>query len=297
MKYYLAEQAAAENFTNSMCEWFGDIDDDVLQLMAGPEEFLPSSDDEAEDEIRRDTEERNKRAQDEHDQQEAEAFLRAEQDELDIQTYPFEMATTDIDHAGPALDKAYPCEDFDDESYQRIDLHKYLTAEVHQKEFFMMYNQWGTSILFKHGPHDPIRMTVPVIYKFMKSQITFAFHEKCVNKALIQPSTAYTHAILEVHARNGKEFLDMITDAPQYFFCLRCEYFLYNDVSYYSNNQMEDIKKKSVKCPHTYRRCDKPGTDGKTYFFMQVEKLIGLTSPQEPPRKKRRLFTHDSDNE
>ncbi len=192
-------------------------DREVAKLMAGPEECLPTEEQEEEAEsLRRDT-----------------PLSMEDEENIFHEMYRFEMVKTDIDCVFATLQSAYPDEDFGITCLERIDIHRYLSDEVFKKEFFMANNQWGTDFA-NYEKNKPIRMRKGIITKFDRSDHK-VYHPKCVKNVCIE--NGYTKGLVTVEASNVDQFFTCIIDNPNAFFCGVCQYFMFEDIQYYNDNQ------------------------------------------------------------
>nr|QOD39457.1 NS3 [uncultured densovirus] len=242
--------------------------EDVLpELYCGMDDSMPDTSDEEEESVC-------------HDQ--AEEIISYEANGLHRQVYMYETVKTDVDVVSPMLRKRYPNKDFSSDYFQGIYLHKYLTGEVQRGEFFVMANQWAGSII-NMNDHEPIRMRKGVIVA--KGRVA---HQECIDSAF-GLSSGMTKGILTVGARDRCEFIDAISQDCRYYFCKICTNFIFDEVSYYSD---EAFALPSAfdwpTCSHLECSVEYEETDGGTYSTLMTQYNIAIVSPQEPPRKKQR---------
>ena len=183
-------------------------DTEISELVAGPEERLPTEAEETEAESLR----RNTPISMQYEEMENE-----NQENIFHQIYRFETVKTDIDIAFPTLTKNYPNEDFTSSLFQRMDIHKYLSDQVTKKEFFIANNQWGIAFA-NYNWDDPVRMRKGVITKFDKNKNEHrVFHKECKENCNI--SSGYTRALLTVETSNVHELFNYIISEPDLFLC------------------------------------------------------------------------------
>lgn len=247
-------------------------DKKIIKLMAGPEEQLPTKSEEKEQESLRSNTPISMHLED----------LEEEEALIFHYTFRFEMVTTDIDIAFPTLTENYPNENFESESYQRYDIHKYLSDQVNRKEFFIANNQWGIEFA-NYKKDEPIRMREAIITKFDKDKdINVVYHVKCIKD--VNMELGYTKGLLTVETSNVQEFFKCIINVPDLFFCGVCEHYIFDEIQYYDDAQFENAKKYWPKCDNfimTYG-------DDDNYVNLMANKCICYVSyfSDEPPKKK-----------
>ena len=133
------------------------------------------------------------------------------------EVYQFEKIKTGIDVAHETLCNQYPHEDFSELHYANLTLHRWLTSEVYKMEFYLMENQWGKRIC-RISDHQKIRMRRGV---HVRNSVKHAvYHLNCVDSDNpVYKSCGFAKGLLTVEAKDRGEFVRMITEAPQLFFC------------------------------------------------------------------------------
>lgn len=252
-------------------------DNEVSELFANDSESLPTEDQENEAvSVQRNT----------PISLQAEELVTFENNLLFEKTYQFETVDTSVDFAFENLTKNFPDEDFDSDPYYKVRVHKYLTSEVGKLEFFIMQNQWENYRICHYPKNIPIRMRKGVHERSGK-----LWHIGCIDDCSQAYRSAYfTHGILTVEARNSDEFVTMIAENPEYFFCACCEKYLFDTVEHYSGKAF-DIPSPRVwpMCTNMKKSTVMINTNEETYATVFVARLIAIVYPQEPPRKKIRL--------
>ncbi len=167
-------------------------------------------------------------------------------------------------------------------------------------EFYVAHNQWNYA--FAHYPKNvPVRMRKGVVTRFNTSTTQHnVYHINCIDtehRGFL--NMGFTKGMITVEARNVKEFMDIIIDSPEIFFCTYCEGYMFDCIEHYTGKAWaiptEDIW---PKCTNVLQSAITDKTNEDTYYTLEAHKLIGIVHPQEPPRKKvcRRLFDEsDSD--
>ena len=248
------------------CLQFEADKNEVSDLLASDSESLPTEEMEQEAEsVRTDT------------PLSAKQYFEMVEAELEDYIWDQEMLSTSVDIVYPYLRKNYPDENFNSMLYVDVSLHRYLSENVTKKEFYVMTNQWHKEAICHHDNDRPIRMRKGVHERMGK-----LWHIGCID----DDSEAYricsfTHGIITVEARNCDEFITLMLECPDYFFCDKCDYYLFDGV----NNYNEEMFKR----PETgrYSKCDKlknasilNNTNDQTYATVECEKLIAIVYPQ-----------------
>ena len=253
--------------------------DEISELLAGAEESLPTEEQE---------EEASSVQSDTPLSVQYEAIDSDESDEeLFEQIYKFDTVSTSIDMVNETLHKNYPNEDFDDDRYSKIELHRYISGEVTKFEFFLMENQWFHSELFAFPMNTQLRMR-----KGVHVRGDGVWHLGCVDSDSDAYKKAYfVKGILTVESRNTLELVKLMIDGPEFFFCACCEQFIFEDVQYYSDTQF------AIPPIESFPKCDyirmSIGNEDD-YAEVKVEKVIAIIYPQK--RKAEELEEYDSDD-
>lgn len=141
-------------------------------------------------------------------------------------------------------------------------------------------------------------MKCAVISKYVQDEHR-VYHTKCKDDENIYKLTAngYTKALLTVEASNTREFIELIIDAPQLFFCHHCHDYMFDHVEWFPSDLWNFIMDTDTWPKCSYVLHDIHTTDGNSSISLYAHKLIATVSPlQEPPKKKRRTFFYESDD-
>lgn len=157
-----------------------------------------------------------------------------ENSELFDLTYHLHREDTSIYIAHKTLAERYPYEDFTSPAYTGIELHKYLTREVEEKEFFMMYNQWDTAILnlgkLKEGKEVFMRVNC---FTRHNGENDCVYHADCINTQKVATQSAgYIKGLMLATSNNPHQFVKLIARNPHLFFCHACKNFMFQTVEY-----------------------------------------------------------------
>nr|ARI46487.1 NS3 [Ambidensovirus CaaDV2]ASY04032.1 NS3 [Densovirinae sp.] len=203
-------------------------------------------------------------------------------------TYHLQKEDTSIYIAHETLTERYPYEDFTTPAYTGIELHRYLTREVNEKEFFMMHNQWDTEILnlkkLKEGKGVFIRMNC---YYRNNGEKDCVYHVDCLNEQKLNiQSAGYIKGWLLARATSPTQFVNLIIRTPDLFFCHACKHFIFQTVEY----QFSPLPLSSVwpNCHVVQNRTKIKHAS----IVLTVERLSVLIKPlrPEPPAKRPRLL-------
>lgn len=230
----------------------------------------------------------------------AEEYVTFEENMLFAKTYQYEIIKTDIDIVGDTLRKNYPDEDFDSADFQRMDIHKYLTSEMTKFEFFIAHNQWGYE--FVHYPENtPIRMRKGVITRWNNTyQNHDLYHLHCIDSEHAGfKAGGFSKALLTTEARNSREFIDLIIESPESYFCKYCEHYLFDCIEHYAGSAW-DIPSEDIwpSCTNLLVSYVMYNTNEETYLEVHAHKVICVVYPQENHSKKRKIEEiEDSDSD
>ena len=234
-------------------------DDEVSSLLASDSESLPTEEEEAAAiAIQRYTP----------------LTVQVEEAEM-AEVYQFDTAVSDVDITFPDLVTNYPDEDFDSIAFQRLTLHKYLTSEVTKMEFFLMNNQWPADDLV-FGSVDSIKMRKGVHERSGK-----LWHIGCIDDDSREYKLCYfTHGILTIQARTKREFITLVAENPNYFFCAKCEHYIFDGVFDYTDEQFK-IPNSDIwpTCSYLKQSSTLHNTGDETFASLHVQQLIAIISP------------------
>nr|ASY04029.1 NS3 [Densovirinae sp.] len=193
---------------------------DIQALEAGPEESLPTE--EQEEEAIKIQSNTPLTAEETMDISITEAF------DADEEAWMYKYTITDIDVAGKHLVKNYPYEDFDSDYYQRIKLPNYLSERVNKFQFFLMNNQWGIDLFHNKGP---FRMR-----KGVHVRNNNVYHISCINSDSdgYEPGH-FSKGLLTLEYKKRSILLKQMRNFPEIFFCGFCDHFMFDDVEYFSD--------------------------------------------------------------
>ena len=237
-----------------------ETDDEISELLAGPEESLPTEEQEEEAiAVQRDTP------------------ISMQADEEFENTYQFHVSETSIDFARDLLKEEYPDIDFLNLEYNRIKLHDYLTMIVHRKEFCMMYNQWDNGCGVRPGIVK-VRMQKP----FYLSNVATIHHLSCIDLDEKNYKSRMQFATLRVISTSGPTFMDFVATHLNFFFCATCEHFIFDTVEKMSKQALEippEIKYSKSK-KRLYSMTEEYEDRG-TKLTIWGTKPISVVSPQK----------------
>nr|QOD39530.1 NS3 [uncultured densovirus] len=213
------------------------------------------------------------------------------------QSYQFEVCQTDVDIAFENLTSAYPDEDFDGDTFQGLVIHKYLTSEMTKFEFFIAHNQWGNKVA--HYPKNiPVKMRKGIVLRFNDiSKHYDVYHTSCIDTDSSGfMAGGFSKGLLTTEARNIDEYIDLIIESPEMYFCKYCEHYMFDCIEHYSGKAWE-IPSVDIwpSCNNEVQSAFGNFDNEETYYTLHAHKLIAVVSPQEPPWKKvcRRLFANE----
>lgn len=242
-------------------------------LLAGPEESLPTEEQEREaDEIRSDTP----------------ISMEKEDADFEWQIHPYETVKTSITTVSKCLAETYPDEDFEHDCFKNMLLPRYLTNNVTRFEFFLSYNQHGTEYAY-HPENKAVRMIGYIFYKEHG-----VYHHDCLEEAFADKiSTGFSKATISTEAPNSKTFLTMVADSPSLFFCAWCDHYIFDSVMYYDDSQFKiDNGDDWPKCEHIVQSVS--DENDNSICVVKAHRIFCTVDPQEPPRKKaRRQLTYE----
>nr|QOD39495.1 NS3 [uncultured densovirus] len=138
---------------------------------------------------------------------------------------------TDIDIVYKPLSEYYPDEDFTSSNYHGIELHKYLSSDVHRKEFQLMYNQWGMMSVYRI-PKYRGRIAVHV----REGKI---FCLDCVKMTDGYNLGKFSQGYVKYSCTNREEFSKLVANEPDSFFCTKCEMCIIHTPTYEPDNTWE----------------------------------------------------------
>jgi len=118
------------------------------------------------------------------------------------------------------------------------------------------------------------------------------YHLNCVDSDNpVYKSCGFAKGLLTVEAKDRGEFVRMITEAPQLFFCAGCDHFMFDSVEYYNDAQFAIPSTEvwpACNVMHSYAELG-----NHSYAILHVQKLIALVYANR--RKKRK--SHNKENE
>lgn len=207
-----------------------------------------------------------------------------EEDLTNPNGYKKQMLTVHVAEPSHFLKRYYPeeyanrnCED----SPGRVvgwhqNVHSWLSGEVTEKEFMVMYDVWSPlSYMFIHAA-SAIRMKA---YVYLYGTVLIC--EPCYFNVLDvseRESKLITYGVLRCETENPEKLAHLLFSWPEYTFCRYCTKLLFSDVEYMEQRKweaLEGVDKKLV--PHERFCCEYKSP--ANYVDLHVCKMIGIVNP------------------
>ncbi len=254
-------------------------EDEVQELLAGPDESIPT------------------------DEQEAEAIEKQRSTPLTLQqeegtlgriygekrmfndTYQFHTTETSVDVVFDHLKENYPDVNFLNLEYNRIRIHDYLTGIVSRREFCVMFNQWGDEGGIREScKFGGILMQKPI---YFSNDLTI-HHLSCIDMKANNHESRGQRASLRINIADTQHFINFVATHLNFFFCTTCDKFIFDTCERMTEKQMRHPETPTwSKMQQIYSLVEKHwGATAK--LTMYANKMVAVVSPQ-----KRRKITHE----